>query len=176
MGRVWANRSYRLIAWAWLAIVVGLGLALVFSPGMPWWGAILVGVVFGALGAAGWAVYGVTNVSLRGEWIIVRNPFRLIEVPVGAVRAIEAGQHLSLHLRNGRVVRAWSVQAANASLLLNRHSHVDDVAAELRDAVAAAGHSASPAEIVERPPTSRPFAIVVALAAVVAGLLRLIVH
>lgn len=175
-ARVWANRSYRFIAWGWVAIAVGLALVLTFSPGMTWWGAIVVGMVFGAIGAIGWAVYGAPRLAIWGDRITVRNPFRVMDIPVTAVREIESGQRLTLHLRDGTVVRVWCVQAANLSLLLNRRSFVDDVAAQLRDAVSAAAVPGGAPEIIERSPASRWLGIAIVVAAVLAGVLRFVIR
>ncbi len=174
-NRVWVNRSYRIFGWAWLAMSAGLGLALVFTPGMKWWGAVLVGLLFGAIGAIGWAVYGATSLSVQGGHVVVRNPFRVIEIPVAAIRKIEPGQRLSLHLQSGGIVRVWSVQAANASLLLNRRSTVDQVAAEVREALSATPGVSPAPEIVERSSLSRPLAFAVVVAAVLSGILRLMI-
>lgn len=175
-NRVWVNRSYRVIAWAWLAMVAGLGLALVFTPGMTWWDSVLVGLVFAGIGTVGWAVYGAPTLSICDDRVVVRNPFRLIEVPVTSIREVEAGQHLSLHLRNGRVVRVWCIQTANVSLLLRRRSHTDQVAAELREALSSVPGVAVLPELVERSPALLPLAVEVAVASAAAGLLRLLVR
>lgn len=175
-SRVWANRSYRFIAWAWVAMAIGLALALTLSPGMTWWGAIVVGTVFGAIGAIGWAVYGAPQLAMRGDRITVRNPFRVIDIPVAALREIESGQRLALHLRDGTVVRVWCVQAANLSLLLNRRSFVDEVAAQLRDAVSASAVEGRAPEVIERAPASRSLGIAVVVAAVLAGVLRFVIR
>lgn len=80
-----------------------LGLAMVLAPGMTWWGALLVGLVFGGIGSVGGAVYGATNVSLQCGHVVVQNPFRVIEIPVVAISEIELVQRLSLHLQDGAI-------------------------------------------------------------------------
>lgn len=175
MTRTWVNRSNPIIAWIWLATWTGGPLLLVFSPRISWWGAVLAELVCGLLGALGWIVIATPSLSLEGDHIIVTNPFRRIEIYLGALQEIESGQFLMLHLRDGQVIRVWSVVAANVSLMFGKPSHVDRVAAELRKAVAATVDVAPRREVIKRPETFRFLGFAVAVAAALSGVLHLVV-
>lgn len=101
------------------------------APDATWWTAGITGAIGAVIALVIWAVYGAPRLDMSTDSAIVANPTRRLLVPFEAIERIEVENLLVFVLRDGERVRVWSVQAANVSLIFNRESHVDRVAAEV---------------------------------------------
>lgn len=130
-ARTYLNTSLR--AWGVLGALLGLVLIVVAvaQPALDLWSTAAIAVIGAATIAASWVFYLNPRLVLGAETIDVVNPLRRYSIPLHQVEGVAGSQSLELQLSGGRVVRVWSVQAANVSLMLRRKSHVDRVAAEI---------------------------------------------
>ncbi len=168
----WANRPYRWIGLGCIVLAVGLSVSFILEPRMNWWGASLWALILATLGAVGWECFAATHVSLVSDAIVVRNPFHVITIPLREIQRVSCGSRLSINLQNETVVRVWSVQAANISLILHRRSYVDRVALELYEALKVNIEPSQSSVFSERIPSLIPSISAVVLFSALSGLLN----
>lgn len=157
------NRAFTIASASLALLVMAFAVVLSLAEDTPPWAVPPIASVSAALGYLAWQIYGAPRVELAHQEILVINPFRVHRIPYDSVERVSAGRYLVLYLRDGSMVKAWSVQAANISLMLGRPSHVDRVATEIANEIniahrahAGFGGADSPVDVVERSPiTSR---------------------
>jgi hypothetical protein len=90
--------------------------------------------------AMAWAAGLRPYVAVRDGRLVVQNPVRRHELPLSDITEVEpTPSGLVLRLREGGRVTAWAVNRSSVAQLTGRHTRADDVAAEVRRRIAAAG-------------------------------------
>jgi hypothetical protein len=138
-ARVFRNRSYPVLGWIGIGLVVVGATVLLALPGAPLPAVLGILVVAAACTWVCKTVYVETRVELTSESLVVVNPLHRFTVPLSEISEVRSGPTLTIVTSEGLRIRAWAVQAANISLMLGRRSHVDDVAEVLTEAVMKAG-------------------------------------
>ena len=90
--------------------------------------------------AMAWAAGLRPYVAVDGGRLVIQNPIRRHDLALADITEVEpTPSGLVLRLVDGRRVTAWAVSRSSVAQLTGRHTRADDVAAELRRRIAAAG-------------------------------------
>jgi hypothetical protein len=140
--RRYRNRTYPVIGWAVVALLACVIVALAaFGQFIAAFAAALASVPLTWLA---YRAYIRTAVETGEAGILVLNPFRTIRLRWDEIDRISAGMKLMISTRDGGIVEAWAVQAANIARMTGRRSYADRVADELNQQLAESRGDRSP--------------------------------